>query len=91
MPSRFMKMGEVPAELNTTQAQAYALLRDGSLPTFAVVTRAMTVPEPVRFFAGTQAWATAEPLIYRSVLDPGSGTDNPRRSLAGSRVRGVRR
>lgn len=36
MPLRFMKMDDVAAELNTTQAQGYALLRDGSLPAIKI-------------------------------------------------------
>ena len=36
MPLRFMKMDDVAAELNSTQAQVYALLRDGSLPAIKI-------------------------------------------------------
>jgi excisionase family DNA binding protein len=35
-PSRFMKLGDVAAELLVTQAQVYALVRNGTLPAIKI-------------------------------------------------------
>src|SRR5665647_2745254 len=69
-PSRFMKMDDVAAKLNTTQAQVYALVRNGSIAAIKIGGRGQWRVERTRL---EEFIANAYDETARFVADPPSG------------------